>query len=144
MFKKSRIKIVASIMAILALLWVTTLGVILIASYTEVSSTNLEMLEEYADMYILDNQGGMFAPGKPNPGKGGPHFGTNHFKVSIFYAVAVSYDGRVLAVSNDETEIYSDDELKEITLNILKGNDTHGIRQNLVRYSKKPSKNAVP
>ena len=134
MFKKSRIKIVASIMAILALLWVTTLGVILIASYTEVSSTNLEMLEEYADMYILDNQGGMFAPGKPNPGKGGPHFGTNHFKVSIFYAVAVSYDGRVLAVSNDETEIYSDDELKEITLNILKGNDTHGIRQNLVFY----------
>lgn len=134
MFKKSRIKIVASIMLILALLLIVTLSVILIASYTKVSATNLEMLEEYADTYTLDNQGGMFVPGKPIPGKGGPYFGTDQFKLSTFYSVAVSNDGKVLAVSNDESAIYSDEELEEIAINIFKGNDTNGVRQSLVFY----------
>ena len=40
MFEKSRRKIVAAIMAVLALLWIGTLGVIYGASYYEVSTRN--------------------------------------------------------------------------------------------------------
>lgn len=121
-------------MLTLTLLWIITLGVILIASYTAVSTTNLEMLEEYVDTYTLERQGGIYAPGVPAFDKRGPHFDTNQFKLSIFYSVAVSYDGRVLAVGNDDSGIYSDAQLEEKALSILSKDDESGIMHNLVYY----------
>lgn len=51
MFKKSRIKIVVSIMAIMTLLLAGTVGVIFVSSYSEMSERNLHMLERYARIY---------------------------------------------------------------------------------------------
>ena len=50
MFRKSRIKIVAAIMSVLVLLFVGTLAVIYGSSYSELSKTNREMLERYAEL----------------------------------------------------------------------------------------------
>lgn len=121
-------------MLTLTLLWIITLGVILVASYTAVSATNLEMLEEYAYTYTLERQGGIYTPGPPSANKRGPHFDTDHFKLSTFYSVAVSYSGRVLAVDNDDSGIYSDAQLEEKALSILSKDDKSGITQNLVYY----------
>ena len=51
MFKKSRRKIVASIMSVLVLLWVGTLGVIYTSSYFEMKNQNEQMLQTHAEIY---------------------------------------------------------------------------------------------
>ncbi len=53
MFKKSRRKIVASIMSVLVLLWVGTLGVIYTSSYFEMKKQNEQMLQTHAEIYML-------------------------------------------------------------------------------------------
>ena len=121
-------------MLTLTLLWIITLGVILVASYTAVSTTNLEMLEEYVDTYTLERKGSLYMPGPPSLDKGGPHYDTNQFKLSTFYSVAVSYSGRVLVVENDDSGIYSNAQLEEKAQNILAENKKNGITQNLVYY----------
>ena len=57
MFKKSRRKIVAAIMSILTVLWIGTLAVIYVSSYIEITSTNLELLEEHSDVVSFVHAG---------------------------------------------------------------------------------------
>lgn len=134
MFRKSRIRIVIATMVTLTLLWIITLSIILVASYRAVSTTNLEMLQEYVDMYTLERQGGIYTPGPPSPNMTGPHFFTKQFKLSTFYSVAVSYDGKVLAVDNDDSGIYVDSQLEEKALDILADKKKNGVSQNLVYF----------
>ena len=134
MFKRSERKIVAAIMTILTLLWVVTLAVILFASYSEVSSTNREMLEEHVAMYTLEDKGGTMIPGKPMPGQIGPHADTNRFKLSTFYSVALTYEGEILAVENDEAAIYDSEELQEMALAVFARDDDSGTYRSLAYY----------
>ena len=105
MFKKSRRKIVASIMSILVLLWVGTLGVIYASSYFEMKHQNEQMLEAHAEMYTINQSISDFPSFRPRP-DGNRDF--NHkfnpesprFQLSTFYSVAVSYDGEILEVKN--------------------------------------------
>ena len=53
MFRKSKRKIVATIMSILVCLFLGTLAVIYASSYFEVANTNFDMLERHAQMYVL-------------------------------------------------------------------------------------------
>lgn len=53
MFKKTRWKIVITIMTVLVLLWAGTLGIIYGSSYYEVSNRNRDMLRQHAEMYML-------------------------------------------------------------------------------------------
>ena len=55
MFKKSRRKIVASIMSVLVLLWVGILGVIYLFSYFEMSNRNEQMRNVHAEKYTLSD-----------------------------------------------------------------------------------------
>ncbi len=55
MFEKTRRKIVASIMAVLVLLWIGTLALIYSASFIEVSQRNRGMLREHSDHFMLEN-----------------------------------------------------------------------------------------
>ena len=107
MFKKSRRKIVAAIMSILTVLWVGTLAVIYISSYHEITSTNLELLEEQSRQYILNKPVDGGDPMRPFPNRG-PHWNTDRFKLATFYSVAFSYDGDVIEIDNDDAEVYSD------------------------------------
>lgn len=133
MFKSSRRKIVAAIMGILTVLWLGTLAVIYVSSYFEVNSTNIEMLEEHAALYVLDEPGFGFMPGKPSQNRG-PHADTNQFKLSTFYSVAISYDGEILEIENDEKEVYSEAELEKIARGVLNKKSDSGVTNNLIYY----------
>ena len=138
MFKKSKRKIVAAIMSALALLFLGTLAVIYVSSYREVSSRNRDMLERYAQLYpmnIRDHQGEAVRPdAAPSRRPDGPRFeDTPAFQLSTFYSVAVSKDGGdLLSVDNSGREIYTDEELGEYALEIVKSGKARGTKERLV------------
>lgn len=134
MFKKSRKKIVASIMGVLTLLWLGTLCVIYVSSYFEVTTTNREMLMEHAEHYVLEKpMGGIFEPMKPFLNRD-PHMDTRQFKLSTFYTVVVSYDNHIIEVKNDPAAIYTDSELETMAKQILSDNEKSGTIEKLVYY----------
>lgn len=134
MFKKSRIKIVAAIMGVLTLLWLGTLALIYLSSYFEVNATNLEMLREYSALYALDRpDGGAPVPNGPMQDKG-PHADTDRFKLSTFYSVAVSYDGKVLKTENAQNEVLSDEELQSLAQSVLDESSSDGVINGLIYY----------
>ncbi|MGM9600459.1 MAG: sensor histidine kinase [Faecousia sp.] len=136
MFRKSRRKIVAAIMSILVVLWVGTLGVIYASSYFEMTKQNRQMLEYHANRYVLSNHdnpmtpGGMIKPDKDNP----KFTDSPIFQLSTFYSVAVSKDGSVLEIKNDQTAVHSDKELTDLAMDIIRGSKTTGTKNNLVFY----------
>ena len=70
MFKRSRRKIIVSIMASLILLFIITLTVIMLASYRELRLRDAGMLDRFAEMYVLEQQDGgpespQMKPGRP-------------------------------------------------------------------------------
>ncbi|MBQ3050142.1 MAG: HAMP domain-containing histidine kinase [Oscillospiraceae bacterium] len=139
MFKKSRRKIVSSIMSILALLWVGTLGIIYASSYFEMSRQNEQMLKFHAETYILSQTfDEMRPPERPIPGnKPGFDHGfaeSPMFQLSTFYTVALSYDGEVLEIKNEPPTVYTDDELTKLSLRIIDGKRIGGTENNLVFY----------
>ena len=78
MFKKTRRKIILSVMGALILLFGATLSVIMAASYQEIRQKNTDLLERYADLYYLKGQAGDpeeqnadSGPGQP-PDEDGP------------------------------------------------------------------------
>lgn len=136
MFKKSRRKIVATIMSILVLLWVGTLGVIYASSYFEMQKQNEQMLQTHADMYVLpQNFEGMMPPGKPTPGgnHGKPGFDPDapKFQLSTFYTVAISHDGKVLEIKNDSPTVYTDAALEQMARRIIETGESEGTQNNL-------------
>jgi len=140
MFKRSRKKIVISIMSILVLLWVGTLGVIYVSSYAEVSKQNREMLQAHARMYSFSASFEDMNPhGKPNP-DGFPGFKPGSdpespmFRLSTFYTVALSYEGKMLEIRNDQPTLHSDSDLREMAQSIVKSDKTYGTKGNLAYY----------
>ena len=140
MFKKSRIKIVASIMSVLVLLWVGTLGVIYTFSYFEMSRQNKEMLQTHTEMYSLQSSFNEILP--PNrPGhndkhdfKAGFDGESPMFQLSTSYTVALSYEGDILEVKNEPKAVHSDDTLTNLAQNIIKDDKSYGTKNNLVFY----------
>lgn len=153
MFKQSRRKIVASIMSILVVLWISTLCAIYIFSYSEVTTQNREMLNEHLSQYQLNKswinlipdadsmqglgnlqekpQGLGDFPGMPS--QQSPHFqDMPTFKLSTFYSVALSYEGEILEIQNHEEGVYTDAELEELALKLLEGKKSSGIKNNLL------------
>lgn len=141
MFRKSRRKIVAAIMSVLALLFLGTLAVIYASSYLEVSATNYSMLERHAQLYILPGEmndpimdpqhGGMepFPDGEPG---GKPFEDTPSFRLSTFYSVAVAEDGKILATDMGDRALYDEETLAEYAVQILKSGETRGIKGRLI------------
>lgn len=150
MFHKSRIKIIASIMGILVLLFLGTLGIIYGSSYYEVSSQSHAMLENYAAIYLVDvNKEEAPPSGNPAPEdhptdapqdtNDGPGPRTREerreaaYQLSTFYSVAISDDGEILRIDNEEeTSGYSDEALSGIAGELLSGSKTTGTKWNLI------------
>lgn len=139
MFKRSRRKIVAAIMSILVLLWAGTMGVIYASSYFEMSRQNEQMLKTHAGMYVLSQPAGGMPFDRPMPKENGP--GTDpgfadspRFQLSTFYTVALSYDGRLLEVKNDQPELHSDDDLKLLAQKIMDSGKEFEKEDSLVFY----------
>ena len=142
MFRRSRKKIIVSIMGSLILLFAVTLSVIMLASSREMRRQNTEMLERYVEQYSPDQQGRQEEPepvpygqseqgsGRPDQGKP-PRDEKRDFQLSTFYSVAFAEDGTVLAIDTGERTIYSEEELTLIAEEILAGDSSSGRRDNL-------------
>jgi len=76
---------------------------------------------------------GPFVPMKPFPNRG-PHMDTNQFKLSTFYTVAISYEGGVLEVKNDDAAVYTDAELVYVAMRVLAQKEASGTIDKLVFY----------
>lgn len=137
MFKKSRRKIVAAIMSVLALLWVGTLGVIYASSYFEMSKQNREMLQAHAEMYSLPSTfSEIIPPNRPKPdgnhsAKPGFDPQSPMFRLSNFYTVAVSYDGDIIEIRNEPPTVHTNDELKALAQSIIQSKKNNGTQDNL-------------
>ena len=133
LFKKSRRKIVAAIMSILTVLWIGTLAIIYVSSYMDITARNIEFLQEHTDQFMLDKPVEGFNPMRPIPDRG-PHWNDNQFKLSTFYSVAFSYGGEVIETKNDDSAIYSDNELEKLGRIALSKERSSGTIDNLVYY----------
>lgn len=126
-------------MSILVLLWVGTLGVIYTFSYAEMRSQTEQMLKAHAEMYDISQLAdGMKPPLKPFH-SGDHRFDRDfedspRFQLTTFYTVAVSYDGETLEIKNEQQGVHSDDELKELTLEIINSGKESGTKDNLAFY----------
>lgn len=140
MFKKSRRKIVASIMTVLVLLWVGTLGVIYASSYFEMKQQNMRMLRAHTEMYSLPpSKEGNLPPLKPFPSddhgfKPGFDPASPRFQLSTFYTVALSNDGTILEIKNDQPTLHTDQDLEQLAKRIIKENKNSGKYNNLTFY----------
>lgn len=136
MFKRTRIRIVAAIMSVLAAVWVASLGIIYFFSYTEMSHRNREMLEAEADMYSLLRSDGQ-PPPDPRPENTSPSFKKDYskspaFQLSVFYSVALDYDGRLLEIKNDRPAVHTDESLESLAQSIASGKEETGTVDNLL------------
>lgn len=131
MFRKSRRKIVASIMLVLTLLLLGTLAVIYLSSFFEMRYDNYRMLERQAQSYSLRADGGVFLPGA--------EIGLPEKKPSLelttFYSVAVGNDGRILATDVGDRRVYEQETLQSYATSILKSGKTRGVKGNLLYYT---------
>lgn len=135
MFKKSRRKIVASIMSVLVALWVGTLAVIYSCSYFEMEKQNRGMLREHAFRYALSQPEVVPPPAKPKPEFGNPRYSDMPlFWLSTFYTVAMTYEGEIIEIRNPQQKLHSNEELESLAGEILSGGTTAGVKNNLVYY----------
>lgn len=131
MFKKSRIKIVASIMSVLVLLLIGTLGIIYCTSYIDVYNQDQAMLERYisANFRDLNNEWG----GMIKLDRAGKHpYNENAFLLSTFYSVTISHSGEIIRIDNNNSTAYSAEELTELSRTLLSKNKTQGTSGSLI------------
>lgn len=135
MFKRSRKKIVAAIMAILVVLWVATLGVIYASSYLDMSRHNRQMLKAHSDMYVLAHSApDTHLPTSEKP-KDRPKFADEPmFRLSNFYTVAVDEAGTVLETINEPPTVYTNAGLEELALDIAADGGDYGTSGSLAYY----------
>lgn len=135
MFKRSRKKIVAAIMAILVVLWVSTLGVIYASSYLDMSRHNRQMLKAHSDMYVLAHSApDTHLPTSEKP-KDRPKFADEPmFRLSNFYTVAVDEAGTVLETVNEPPTVHTNAELEELALDISADGGDYGTSGSLAYY----------
>ena len=137
MFRRSRRKIILSIMGSLILLFAVTLSVILLASFGEIRHKNVEMLERYVAEYSLDEvtskQTKADLPVEKMMGRREPPPSNERsgYQLSTFYSVALSDEGKVLAVDNEGRDAYQEEELVQIARKISSQDPRAGSMGNI-------------
>lgn len=154
MFKKSKRKIVVSILSVLILLLFGTFCVIYLASYADMTKENRLLLKQYADSYVLfqetdsGDENGAEGTGikdiggetekNPDGDEGkrndriNPPIGSPMLKLSTFYSVAISKDGEVLKTDTADISTFEESELIEMAQEILNDGKSDGIKNNLL------------
>ena len=130
MFRKTRRKIVASVMGALFLLFAITLTVIVLSSLFEARKQSKEMLGIYVDQYSLEAPPWEQGNRPPSEMEGRPGEGPL-YELSTFYSVALSDAGEVLAVDAGRMGIYSEDDLVRIAKEIRENKTGSGHTSSL-------------
>lgn len=132
MFRKSKIKIVASIMTIMTLLIAGTFGVIYFSSYREMSDKDERMIDRYIQNYIRN--GGYFNPGEKGEHKDNPpHMLEDEraFDIATIYSVSFDGDNNVRDIDNSSQSI-SNEDLTALAKSAL---DSDGAKGKLEGYN---------
>lgn len=132
MFKKSRIKIVAAITGILILLFAGTLCVIYFSSYIEVFQENQEMLSRYAQAYWLNGVPTRKGKLSPTPNMDGT--GGRAYRLLSFHSVGFSETGEVISIDNDTHMGITDEELIQLSQQLMKQNKSKGVYDSWVYH----------
>lgn len=147
MFVKLRRKIILSIVLALLIFLATTICVIYLSSYWEVSKDNVEMLERFSDQYspnkiVSDSDVPFLSKGNDIP-LGKPDNQTdNHvsfppdrsetmYELSTFYAVAFEESGNVMAVENGPSNSIDESLLVSLAKKVLNRSGDKGHIQNM-------------
>lgn len=137
MFRRSRRKIILSIMGSLILLFAVTLSVILLASFGEIRHKNVEMLERYVAEYSLDEvtskqiKDDIPVEKTMRRREPPPSNERSDYQLSTFYSVALSDEGKVLAVDNEGRDAYQEEELVQIARKISSQDQRSGRMGNI-------------
>lgn len=126
-------------MSVLVVLWVGTLGIIFASSYFEMSVKNEQMLKKHAEMFVLsETVEDVRPPAMPFPGNApgsDPDFADSPmFQLSTFYTVAVSYDGEILEIRNEQPTVHTDEALELLAQEILREGRGNGTKDNVAFY----------
>ena len=141
MFRKTRRRIVFTVVFSLLVLLVVTLATIYVSNRIAIRRDDEEMLRMYVDRYSLDDGAPEISDVEPGERPGhrrefqgelpGPRDGEKgkdepRFQLSTFYAVAYSLGGDVLSVTNGNAALQSEQSLLEIASSILQSGKTSG------------------
>lgn len=73
------------------------------------------MLMEHTRMYVLPQAKDELPPAKEMPDMQNPGFmDTPAFQLSTFYTVALTYDGEILDIKNEQPALHTDEELEQL------------------------------
>ena len=115
-------------MLILVLLLAGTLCTIYLASYSDMTEENRDLLDHYVEGYIY--------PKTKNGDGPDPRGKRPMLELSTFYSVVFSPEREVLAVDNGEVSAYSEEELTKLAEGILEEEKEKGKKGSLL-YEKK-------
>ncbi|MCC8167978.1 MAG: HAMP domain-containing histidine kinase [Clostridiales bacterium] len=152
MFRKTKLRIIMSIMLVMVVTLAGTLAIIYLSSYRELYQSNQEMLETYISQYNQNGNpyesdreeqhpGGTESSDMPrgdfeeksDPGSGNaPDLDdAQTYLLSTFYSVYFE-NGDAVSIDRSSTVLYSDEQLTEFAQEILALGKTDGIYGNLV------------
>ena len=140
MFKTSRRKIVASILAVLFLLLFGTICIIYFASYMQMAEENRELLRQYSSEYRLGEEQEkpplQATPSQDSPPPSArqrrPPGGPPRLELSTFYSVAISKDGQVLKVDTADVSTLDEETLTELAFQLINDLKQEGVEQDLI------------
>jgi len=125
MFRKTRKKIVASVMIAMVLLLALTLSGIVVNTRLTNRRQNRQKLRDYAARYSTNSLPGMMA-GQLPPDDGMPPENDPLFQLSSFYSVALSPSGSVISVDTGHTDLYTETELADMAKDVIKKGKPEG------------------
>lgn len=122
MFKKSKEKIVASIMLFLILILSGTIGIIYATTFYSIYRDDQKLLEEFTQGYIEGWRPSQIPIDKHR----------ESIQATVFYGVVFNLDGSVDKVVNDLNPIMKDEKLIEVANQFIASGKDEGISGNLV------------
>ena len=133
MFKKSRIKIIAFVITSLIMFLFGTLLIIYTSSYLDITDKNRQMLFEYTHDYSLEKPMKKQPDDKRKFSDDVPRLKEDFTYYHIdYYSSAIGSEGNIIAVNTSRPDIYSKNEVINITNTILKQGKTSGNQGSLV------------
>ena len=134
MFRKTKVKIVASIMSALVVLWFVSHGVIYFSYLQEYSMKNYELLKEQAYLYTSERFSDTTLPDTEQNTDYAGH-SKPESSLATFYTVAFSDDGEIFETMNDKPAVRSNEELENLAKEIVYERENNiGMAGQLIYY----------
>lgn len=116
MFRKTKAKIVLTIMLAVTLSWLGTMFCIFISYVKEISTENYNLLVDHAHMYVSSSFLDETSPEKPTES---PNMPKPKLELTTFYTVAFSDEGETFETMNDKPAVHSNEELEALAKRIV-------------------------